>query len=55
MERRYNVNIVFENEDIKKLRFTGKFEKESINMALLSLQKTAAFRYKIDTNQIVIY
>ncbi|QEM04731.1 FecR family protein [Mucilaginibacter rubeus] len=55
MERRYNVNIVFENEDIKKLRFTGKFEKESINKALLSLQKTAAFHYKIDTNQIVIY
>ncbi|WEA02877.1 FecR family protein [Mucilaginibacter sp. SJ] len=55
MERRYNVNIVFENEDVKKLRFTGKFEKESINKALLSLQKTAAFRYKIDTNQIVIY
>lgn len=55
MERRYNVNIVFENEDVKKLRFTGKFEKESINKALLSLQKTAAFHYKIDTNQIVIY
>lgn len=55
MERRYNVNIVFENEDVKKLRFTGKFQKESINKALLSLQKTAAFRYKIDTNQIVIY
>ncbi|WP_121809666.1 FecR family protein [Mucilaginibacter kameinonensis] len=55
MERRYNVNIVFENEEVKKLRFTGKFEKESINKALLSLQKTAAFRYKTDANQIVIY
>jgi ferric-dicitrate binding protein FerR (iron transport regulator) len=55
MERRYNVNIVFENEDVKKLRFTGKFQKESIDKALLSLQKTVAFRYKIDTNQIVIY
>ncbi|WPV02898.1 FecR family protein [Mucilaginibacter sp. cycad4] len=55
MERRYNVNIVFENDDVKKLRFTGKFQKESISKALLSLQKTAAFSYKIDTNQIVIY
>lgn len=55
MERRYNVNIVFENEEVKKLRFTGKFQKESIDKALLSLQKTVAFRYKIDTNQIVIY
>ncbi|WP_413667045.1 FecR family protein [Mucilaginibacter sp. Mucisp86] len=55
MERRYNVNIVFENEDVKKLRFTGKFEKEPINKALLYLQRTAAFHYKIDTNQIVIY
>ncbi|MFC0513902.1 FecR family protein [Mucilaginibacter angelicae] len=55
MERRYNVNIVFENEEVKKLRFTGKFEKEPIDKALLSLQKTVAFRYKIDTNQIVIY
>jgi ferric-dicitrate binding protein FerR (iron transport regulator) len=55
MERRYNVNIVFENEEVKKLRFTGKFEKESIDKALMSLQKTVTFRYKINTNQIVIY
>ncbi|MDR6944161.1 FecR family protein [Mucilaginibacter pocheonensis] len=55
MERRYNVTIAFENEDVKKLRFTGKFEKEPINKALLYLQRTAEFHYKIDTNQIVIY
>ncbi|AYL96475.1 FecR family protein [Mucilaginibacter celer] len=56
MERRYNVNIVFENEEVKKLRFTGKFETEPINKALLYLQRTAPFRFKIDnTNQIIIY
>jgi transmembrane sensor len=55
MERRYNVTIVFENEDVKKLRFTGKFQTEPIDKALMSLQKAAAFHYKIDTNQIVIY
>jgi ferric-dicitrate binding protein FerR (iron transport regulator) len=56
MERRYNVSIVFENDEVKKLRFTGKFATEPINKALLFLQRTAPFRYKIDsTNQITIY
>ena len=55
LERRYSVSIVFENEEVKKLRFTGKFQNEPINKALKALQTTTNFHYKIDSNQIVIY
>ncbi|MDN5289399.1 MAG: hypothetical protein JWR38_5673 [Mucilaginibacter sp.] len=55
LERRYNVTIVFKNEGVKKLRFTGKFQNEPINKALQALQTTTNFHYKIDNNQIVIY
>lgn len=55
LERRYSVAIVFENEEVKKLRFTGRFQNEPINKALRALQTTTNFHYKIDSNQIVIY
>jgi transmembrane sensor len=55
MERRYNVSIVFENEDVKKLRLPANLKKNQLTKLYCSLQRTAAFHYKIDTNQIVIY
>ena len=55
LERRYNVSIVFDNEKVKKLRFTGKFQNEPINKALKALQTTTNFHYKINNNQIVIH
>jgi len=55
LERRYNVSIVFKNEETKKLRFTGKFQNESIDRALRALQVSAYFHFKTDSNKIVIY
>jgi len=55
LERRYNVNIVFENDDLKKLRFTGRFQNESIDKALNALRTTVDFHYKTKNNQIEIY
>jgi len=55
MERRYNVFIVFKNEETKKLRFTGRFQNEPIDRALKALQASAYFHFKTDNNKIVIY
>jgi len=54
-ERRYNVTIVFKNDALKKLRFTGRFQNESVDKALNALRTTAAFHYKTQNNQIEIY
>jgi ferric-dicitrate binding protein FerR (iron transport regulator) len=55
LERRYNVTIVFKNDNLKKLRFTGKFKNETIGIALKSLKATTYFHYKTDNNQVLIY
>ncbi|HZE85778.1 MAG TPA: FecR family protein [Puia sp.] len=58
MERWYGVSIRFENPEQQKLRFTGSFQKETIQQALEALQLTASlnpFNYKIHENQITIY
>lgn len=55
LERRYNVTISFKNEGLRKLRFTGKFQNESIGKAMKALQTTTYFHYKTDNNQILVY
>jgi ferric-dicitrate binding protein FerR (iron transport regulator) len=55
LERRYNVAIIFKNDDLKKLRFTGKFKNETIAKALKALKATTYFHYKTDNNQVLIY
>ena len=52
--RWYNVNIVFEDEDVRSYRFRGIFEKETIEQALDALQLTAPFEYKINGRNIRI-
>lgn len=55
MERWYGVTINFDKEGLKNLRFTGTFQKETIQQALEALQLTASFKYFITGNQITIY
>lgn len=55
LERWYGVTVRFENEEINKVKFTGIFERETIEQALEALKMTAAFKYKMNKNEIVIY
>ena len=55
LDRRYNVTITFKNEEVKRMRFTGRFKNESIGRALKALQTTNYFHYKTNNNQILIY
>lgn len=54
MERWYNVQIVFNEERLKKLRFIGSFENETVNEALAALQAVSRFNYKIKGNEILV-
>jgi transmembrane sensor len=55
MERWYNVDISFDSESAKQLRFTGIIEKENISEALKALQLTEKFNYSISDSAVKIY
>jgi ferric-dicitrate binding protein FerR (iron transport regulator) len=58
LERWYNVSIRFENPDIRQYRFTGVFDKKTINQVLDALQLSRRFEYaeyeKDGKDQIII-
>jgi ferric-dicitrate binding protein FerR (iron transport regulator) len=55
MERWYGIAVAFDTPKLGELRFTGSFQKETIQQALEALQLTAQFKYIINGNQITIY
>lgn len=54
MERWYAVHISVESETLKKKRFTGTFENETVSQALSAMQLTLPFGYSISKDQIII-
>ncbi|MDB5146100.1 MAG: FecR protein [Mucilaginibacter sp.] len=55
MEHWYGVEIKFKNDGMKKYRFTGTYEKETITEALDALRLTEDFHYKLRKSTIYIY
>jgi transmembrane sensor len=55
MEKWYNTKIIIESPSLEVARFTGKFEKESLQEALEALQYTTPFRFRRQGQTIVIY
>lgn len=54
IERWYNVQIRFQDREVRNYRFKGVFEKETIDQALQALQLTAPFEYEMKNNVIFI-
>lgn len=54
MERWYNVQIIFKDPSVSKLRLAGVFEDETIDQALKALQIITPFKYKIKKNVVEI-
>ncbi len=54
LERWYDVKIIIENTEINRYKFTGTFENETIEQAIMALQLTTNFNYKFDKNTIII-
>jgi transmembrane sensor len=54
LERWYNVDISLKNNALANIRFSGKFDKESIQELLDALILIQPFAYEINKNKIVI-
>jgi ferric-dicitrate binding protein FerR (iron transport regulator) len=52
LERRFNLRIVFEDEQLKKYRFTGTIENETVDQLLNALKLTAPIDYKIEKDTL---
>jgi ferric-dicitrate binding protein FerR (iron transport regulator) len=61
MQRWFNVTIVFKNNNVKLLKFTGTFQHESLYKTLQTLQQTqivqqtVPFHFEIKDNNVFIY
>jgi transmembrane sensor len=55
LERWYDVHIILEDSILKEYRYTGTFEKETLEQALYALKLASPFEYTIDKNNIIIY
>ncbi len=55
MERWYDVEIILNDENLKDYKYTGAFEKETLEQALNALKMATPFEYSVDKNYIIIY
>ncbi len=54
LERRFDVLIIFDSDESKQFKFTGKIRKETIEQIMEALELTAPIHYKINNNSILI-
>ena len=55
LEKRYNVTFIYRNQKIKKLRFSGSFQKnESLDDILKVIQTNTDINYKIVKDSVII-
>ena len=54
LERRFNMNIKFDKEDLKNYNFTGTIEKETIEQILAAMRFTAPIDYEIQKDTILL-
>lgn len=54
LERNYNIQIVFENEEIKHHRYTATFDKKTILQILDALKLSRSFNYEVINDQKIV-
>lgn len=52
LERRFNLKIIFDDEQLKKYKFTGTIENETVDQILNALRFTAPINYQINKDTI---
>ncbi len=52
LERRYNIHIVFDDEELKNYVFSGKFENETLDEVLEVMKLSAPILYKTKQNMV---
>jgi len=54
LERRFNVQFVFNDEELKDYVFSGKFEDETLDQILEALKLTAPILYRVKQNTVYL-
>lgn len=54
MERRFNVKVIFAEQELKEYRFSGTFRKETLEQVLNILKLTAPMKYTIDKGIVTL-
>ncbi|WP_349315533.1 FecR domain-containing protein [Chitinophaga sp. MM2321] len=54
MQRRFNVKVIFKDEELKTYRFSGTFRQETLEQVLNILKLTAPLRYTIDSGVVTV-
>lgn len=54
LERRYNLRIVFNEEELKKYKFSGTIENETVDQLLKAMRLTAPLDYSINKDTIIL-
>ncbi|MCW3462293.1 FecR domain-containing protein [Chitinophaga nivalis] len=54
MERRFNVTVKFNEEELKTYQFSGTFRQETLEQVLGILQLTAPLKYRIDNGVVTL-
>jgi ferric-dicitrate binding protein FerR (iron transport regulator) len=54
LERRYNLAIYFDSDELKNYKITGTFENETVEQIFLALSLAAPVNYKFDKNQVIL-
>ncbi len=54
MERWYDVKIFIRNNDLKEVKYTGTFEKETVEQAFKALSLSFPFAYEINHDTIIV-
>jgi transmembrane sensor len=55
IERWFGKKVVIERESLKKVRYTGNFENETMDEVLSYLKLSKPFNFKIENDTVVIY
>jgi len=55
IERWFGKNVVIQNESLKKVRYTGNFENETIEDVLSYLKLSRPFNFKFENDTVIIY
>ncbi|WP_207424393.1 FecR family protein [Desertivirga brevis] len=55
MEHKYNTKLVFKNDNLASIKFSGKFKDETLEEALKELNAIIDFKYQISKDEVLIY
>lgn len=56
LERWYNISVLFEDESLKSLLFTGNLKRyDDINVFFDALSRTGDLKYRVEKNHVILY